>query len=161
MIWFRDLNPSSRTVIQWNLYKFQPSNFLVRNNITVPLQKGIRWFGWLTADKTSFPNDSVTSLNDSVDKSILDAEFNACVIIATIIIEINIDNDYIHVLNDLPKQYIYGYLISKLTSSQAKNQNTIWHTISLLLIWGDVQEIRIKGDNIIGLTNYYLAPKTR
>ena len=64
-------------------------------------------------------NISITYFNDSIDNSILDAEGNACGIIAIPITESNFDNDYIHVLHYLKKLYIYGYLISKSISSEA------------------------------------------
>ena len=46
---------------------------------------------------------SITYFNDSVDKSILDAEGNSYVIIAIPIIECTFDNDHIHVLHYIPK----------------------------------------------------------
>ena len=148
LIWCRYLSPSSSKVRQCHLNEFQLSPFLVINNITVPLQKGIRWSGWLTAKKTSFMNTSITSFNYIIDKSILDSEGNVCGIITITIIEITFDNQYIHVLNYLPKRYIYIYLISTLISSVATIQNIIWQTICLLLIWGDVKYRKGKKETI-------------
>ena len=51
-------------------------------------------------------NSSTTSFNDSVNNDILDAEGNACDIIAIPRIGRNFENYHIHVLHDLPKQYI-------------------------------------------------------
>ena len=48
----------------------------------------------------------------------MDAEINACGIIAIPSIESNFDKDHIHVLHDIPKQNKYGYLISRLISSE-------------------------------------------
>ena len=137
MIQFRGLSPSSRIVTQCHLEEFWPSPFLERNNITVPVKKGGRWYGWLTSGEISCKNAPITYFNDSVDNIILDAEVNACGIIAIPSIEITFGNDRIHVLHDLPKQYIYGYLISRLISSEATIQNMILKNICLPLIWGD------------------------
>ena len=52
-------------------------------------------------------NMSRNFLNDSAHNSILYFEGNVAGIIATPIIESTFENDYIHVLNDIPKQYIY------------------------------------------------------
>ena len=71
---------------------------------------GGRWYGWLTGEETSCANASITSFNDSVDNSVLDSEFNSYGIIDILIIEITFDNDWIHVLHDLPKRYIYGHI---------------------------------------------------
>ena len=105
--------PSSTTVKQYHSDEFKPSTFLGINNITVPVKKGSRWYGWFTAEEKSCKNSSITYFNDSVDNSILDAEGNICGIIAIPTIESNFDNEYIHVLNDLPNEYIYGYLNAK------------------------------------------------
>ena len=70
-------------------------------------------------------NALTTYFNDSVDDSILDAEGDACGIISIPSIEITFENYHIHVLHYLPKRYIYGYLISKLISSEATIQNMI------------------------------------
>ena len=67
--------------------------------------------------ETSCKNTSIAYFSVSIDNNILDSEVNACCIIAIPSIESTFDNDHIHVLHDLPKQYIYGYLISKLISS--------------------------------------------
>ena len=131
--------PSSKTVIQFHLDEFQPSQFTEINNITIPVKNGRRWYGWLTSEKNIYKNASINYFNDSAEKSILDDEGNACGIIATPSIEITFDNDYIHVLHDLPKRFIYGYLISKLISSEATIQNMILQNICLLLIWGDAK----------------------
>ena len=114
------MSPSSSTVIQCHLGEFQPSPFLVRNNITVPVKKGSRWYGWLTTGETSCKNSWITYFNDSIYNSILDGGCNTCDIIAITSIERTFGNDHIHVLHDIPKRYIYGYLISKLISSEAK-----------------------------------------
>ena len=73
-----------------------------------------------------FKKDPITYCNDRADNSIMQAEGNACGIIAILSIEITVDNNHIHVLHDPPNQYIYGYLISKLISSVTKIQNMIF-----------------------------------
>ena len=73
---------------------YNPIHFLEDKNSTVPLQKGGRGAGWLTAKETSFTNDSITLIN--IDKGNLT------------VIETTFDNDYIHILNYLPKRYMYG-----------------------------------------------------
>ena len=140
MIGFSGLFPSSRTVKQWHWDKFQPSTFLGINNITVLVKNGSRWYGWLTSEETSCKNTLITSFNYSVDNSILDVEGNAGGIIFVPIIKITFDNYYIHVLHNLPKKYIFGYLISKLISSEATIHNIISQNICLLLILGYVQD---------------------
>ena len=45
-------------------------------------------------------------------------------------------NDHIHVLHDLPKKYIYGYLISKLISSKGNNPE---HDITKHLFTSDLR----------------------
>ena len=69
----------------------------------------------------------------------MDAECNSCAITSIPGIEITFENDHIHLLNNIPKQYIYGYLSSKLISSEATIQNMIVQNICLLLIWGDIK----------------------
>ena len=125
MIWFRDPTPSSRKVRQCQSDEFQPYPFLGINNITVPVKKGRKLFGWLTSKEKIFTNASITSFDDTVDNSILDAEGNVCGIITKPIIETTFDNDYIHVLHDITKRYIHGYFISKLINSEATIQNII------------------------------------
>ena len=134
LIWCRGLNPYSRTVRQYYLYKFQPSHFLGSNIITLTVKNCGRWDGWLTAEEKICKEAPINYFNDSGDNSILDAEGNACGIIAIPSIESTFDNDHIHVLHDLPKRYIYGYLISKLMSLEATIQNMILQNICLLLI---------------------------
>ena len=51
-------------------------------------------------------NASIAYFDDSVDNSTMDSEGNACGIIAIPIIESAFDNDYIHVLQDLPNIYV-------------------------------------------------------
>ena len=130
-------NPSYRTVRQFHLDEFQTYSFPGINNTTVPVKKVSRWYGWLTVEETSCKNTSINYFNNIVDNSNLHAEGNACGIIAVPRIESTFENDYTHVLHDLPKRYIYGYLISKLIISEATIHNIIWQTICLLLIWGD------------------------
>ena len=142
LILFSYCPPSYRTVRQWHLDEFQPSPFLGRNNISVPVKKGKRWYEWLTAEGKSCNNDLFTYFNDSIDNIILDAEVNACGIITIPTIESTFDNYYIHVLHDLPNRYIYEYLISKLISLEATIQNIILQTIWLLLIWDDILKSR-------------------
>ena len=132
LIWFRNYPPSSRKFRQCHLDKFQPYPFLGINNITAPVKKGSRRYDWLTTEETRSKNYSITYINDSVDNSILDAEGNACGIIAIPIIQSAFENDYVHALHDLLKRYIYGYLISKLISLEHDITN-----ICLLLIWGE------------------------
>ena len=137
LIWCRGLPPSCRTVRKCHFDEFQPSPFLGTNNITVPVKNGSRWYGWLTAEETSWKNASITYFNGRVDNIILGAEGNACGIIAIPSIKITFENCHIHVLHNLPKRYIYKYLISKLISSEETIQNTVSQNIYLLLIWGD------------------------
>ena len=70
-----------------------------------------------------------------------------------------IDNNHINVLHYLPKQYIYGYLISRLINSEATIQNMILQNTYLLLIWGDVKERKKKKILLILTTTMYL-PQT-
>ena len=102
----RGFYPPSRKFIQINLDEFQ--SFPILNNTTVPIKKGSRWYEWLTAEEKSYKNDSITYFNARVDNSFLDAEGNTCGIITILSIESTPDNDYIYVLNDIPKYYIYG-----------------------------------------------------
>ena len=139
LIWFRVLSPYSRTVRKFYLYSFQTSPFLGINNITVPVKKGSIWYVWLPAEETRCNNNSTTYFNDSSDNSNLEAERNACGIIAIPIIESNFYNDHIHVLHDLTKRYRYRYLISRSISSESTIQNMILQNIRLLLIWCDVK----------------------
>ena len=139
LIWWRGLSPPSRTVRQCHLDEFQPPTFIGINNITAPIKKASKWYGWLNAEETSCKNDSINYFNYSGDNSILDSKGNTCGIIAIPSIEITFENAHIHVLHDLPKQYIYGYLISKLIISEATIQNIILQNICLILIWGDAK----------------------
>ena len=107
LIWCRVFSPSYRSFRKCHLDEFQPSPFLGRNIITVPVKNGGRWYGWLTSEETSCNNASINCFNYSVDNSILYAESNACGIIYIPIIEITFENYNIHVLHDLPKWYIY------------------------------------------------------
>ena len=104
LIWLRDHPPSSRTVRQCDLDEFQQYPFLGINNITAPVKKGSRRYDWLNTEETISNNYSITYINDSVDNSILDAEGNACGIIAIPIIQSAFDNDYVHALHDLLKR---------------------------------------------------------
>ena len=106
--------PPYRTVRQCHLDEFLPSPVLGINNIIVPVKKGSRLYVWLTTEGESYKNASITYFNDSVDNSIMDAEVNACGIIAIPSIEVTFENDHINVLHDLLKKYIYGYFISRL-----------------------------------------------
>ena len=98
--------PSSRTVRKYHLDRFQPSLFLGINNITVPVKKGIRWYGWLAAEEKSCKNASINYFNDSIDNIILDHKGNICGIIDIPSIESSFVTDRIHVLHDLSKRYI-------------------------------------------------------
>ena len=73
---------------------FNPTPFLKNNIINVPIQKGRRWYGLLTAEETSCNNASINYFNDSFDNIILDAEDSAGVIIFISIIESNFANDH-------------------------------------------------------------------
>ena len=55
----------SKQYHKWNMKpnEFQTFQFLVIKNITVPLQKGIIWYGWFTTKDTSLTNNSITFLN--------------------------------------------------------------------------------------------------
>ena len=105
------LPPYYRTARQCKFDEFKPYTLIGINNITVPVKKGSRWYGWLTNENFFSNNNSTTYFDDRVDNSILDSEGNDCDIIAIPIIEITFNNEYIHVLHDPPKQYIYVYLI--------------------------------------------------
>ena len=76
----------------------------------------------------------MTYFNDSGYNSIMYAEGNSRGVIAMPRIERKFGNDHNHVLHDIPKRYIYGYLISKLISPEATIQNMILQNIYLLLI---------------------------
>ena len=80
-----------------------------RNNITVSLQNVSRWSGWFATGDTSCTNDSINFLK--IDNITLYTEGYACGTISINIIECDFENDYIHVSNDMSKQYIYRYLI--------------------------------------------------
>ena len=95
---------SSVTVRQVHVDEFQPSPILGINHITVPVKKGGRLDGWLIAEGGSCNNSSIAYFNNIFDNSILNSEGNLCDVISIPIIEITFDNDYIHVLNYLPKQ---------------------------------------------------------
>ena len=125
LIWYRGLSYSSRKIRNFHLDEFQPCTFFGKINITVPMKKGGIWYWWLTAGEKSWKNASITYFNDRIDNSILYAEGNSCELFAMPVIEITFDNDYIHLLHDLPKQYIFGYLISKLISSETTIQKMI------------------------------------
>ena len=114
-------------------------SFSWKNNITVTVKKGSRWYGWLNAGETSWKFYSINYFNDSIDNSILYYGKNSCGIIDILSIEITFDSYHIHVLNDLKKRYIYRYLISKLMISETTIQNMILQNICLLLIWDDVK----------------------
>ena len=116
--------------------------FTIKKNYTLPILKGIIWSRWLITEEKSCMNASITSLN--VDNSILDGESNTYGMISIPMIEITFDNEYIHVLHDTGKWYIYWYLISNLISSEATIHNIIWQTICLLLIWGAIKGRKIK-----------------
>ena len=132
---YQYFSPYPRTVRQFNLDEFQLSPFLGINIITVPVKKGSRWYGWLTAEVGSCKNDSITYFKDVIYNSILDDKVNTCGIIDIHNIEVTFYNDHIHALHDIPNRYIYGYLIS----SEATIHNMILQNICLLLIWGDVK----------------------
>ena len=85
------------------LDEFQPSPFIGINNITVTVKKGSRLYWWLTTEEKFWKNASITYFNKIIDNIILDAEGNACGIIAIPSIEITFDNYHIHLLHDLPK----------------------------------------------------------
>ena len=97
LIWFRNLPPYSSKVRQRHQVEFQTFSFIGRNNITVPLQKGSRRSGLLTAEETNINNVSITLLN--VDNSTLYTEGNLFVVISIPIIEGTFYNDYIHILH--------------------------------------------------------------
>ena len=79
---------------------YNPLPLLEDNNITEPLQKGIRWSIWFISEKTFCTNDSIIFLN--VDNSTLYTKGNVYGIIDIFLIEIIFDNYYIHILNDMP-----------------------------------------------------------
>ena len=125
LIWFSAFPPSSGTVRQCHLGGFQPSPYIGINIITLPVNKGGRWYVWLTSEEAGCKNDSIRYFKYSVDISILYAEGNSCGIISIPSIEITFDHYHIHVLRYLPNRYIYVYLISNLIRSEA----TIWNRI--------------------------------
>ena len=67
--------------------------------------------------------------------SILYTEGNTGGIINIPIIEVTFENDYIHILHDIPKQYIYGYLIPRPIILEATIHSLILKIISLILLW--------------------------
>ena len=68
-------------------------------------------------------NDSVNFLN--VGNSTLCNEGNAWFIMFITVIKQTVENNYTHILHGPLKRYIYGYMISKSTISEAKIQNII------------------------------------
>ena len=95
-----------------------PLPFLENNNIMAPLQKAIRWSGWLTTDDKSFMNASITVIN--IDNIILHTQVNTCGTISICFIECTFENEYIHVLHYLSKRYKYEYMISELIGAEAR-----------------------------------------
>ena len=115
--------------------EFKPYPFLGIKNITAPLQRGIIWYGWLTTEGKSCTNASINFLN--FDKSNLYTEGNVCAIDPIPTIEGKFEKDYIHILYDLSKRCIYGYLIYKKFGSEETIHNIIiWQTTCLLLLRG-------------------------
>ena len=88
----------------------------IQDETNVTIQNDIIWYEWFAAGETSCKNASITYFTDRVDNSILDSEGNSCGNISIPSIEINFDNDHIHVFRYIINQYIYGYLISKVIS---------------------------------------------
>ena len=86
----------------WMNFNYIP--FLAKIFSLYLLEKGDIWYGWFTAAETMVKNDSITSVNDRVDKSILDSEGSSCGIVAVPSIKITFDNDHIHVLHDILKR---------------------------------------------------------
>ena len=99
--------PPSRIVRQGHLDEFQLFPFLGINNINVPVERVAYGMGGSLLGEKIAIMLLINWFNDRVDNSILDAEVNACGIIAIPIIENILYNDHIHVLNDPTKQYIY------------------------------------------------------
>ena len=89
--------------VTWINYNHIP--FLKDNNSSAPLQKGRGGSGWFTVEETSCTNYSNDFLN--VDEGELFNEGNACGDIIINVIEITTDNDYIHILHDMPNRYMY------------------------------------------------------
>ena len=67
--------PFSRIVRPCHLHVLQDLLFVWIKIITVPLQKGSRGCGWLTAEEKSYTNNSITFLN--VDNITLYTEFKS------------------------------------------------------------------------------------
>ena len=80
---------------------YKPLPFLNNSNTTGPIKKGIRCSGFLTTKEKSYKNVSTTLLN--IDNITLYTEFNPCGFIDMPVIEIILNNDYIHILPDFPK----------------------------------------------------------
>ena len=81
---------SNMKVKKWHLDALKPALFFVINNITIILQKGSRYYGWLTSEDKSCTNSSITLFN--VDNSILDTEGSVFGTIVITLIEITFDN---------------------------------------------------------------------
>ena len=67
------------------------------------------------------------------------------------VIETTFKNDYIHILYDLSKQYMYRYFVSKLSGSKAATHIIIWKTIYLLLL----RDCGGKIHHLLVRTNFY------
>ena len=150
------LTPFSRTVIQCYLDKFQSYLFIGMNNITVPLQKGNIWSGWLTAEEKFYTNASVPFLN--FYNTILNTEGNECGTISIPVTETSFKNYSIRVLQDHAKGYIYRYFIVKLISSEATIQIIIWQTICVILSGGTERGRKENGSLVLPTTLY--TPQT-
>ena len=89
-----------------------PLPLLEDNNTTEIIQNRDKGAYWFTSYEISWTNYSRTLLN--VVEYILYIEGNEYGVIDTLVIQTTLENDFIHKLNDLSKQNIYIYLVSKL-----------------------------------------------
>ena len=88
---------------------YNPLHFLEDSNNTSPLQKGGIKSQWFADQGTICMNASINLL--FVDVVTQYTEGNSCGFIDIPVIEITFYNDYIHILNDLPKRHMYRYLV--------------------------------------------------
>ena len=159
LIQFKYFTPYSVTGRQRHLDVFKPYTLFGRNNITVTLEKFIRWYGWLTAEETSYTNASITSFNDSIDNSIMDYEGNACGIIAIPIIEINLDKWLYPCIAWYAKAIHVRILDLKVNPSRVNNTE---HNMINHIFTPNLRSRKMKRKNYtIGISNYYLNPTNR
>ena len=96
--------------VTWIHYKNTP--LLEDNNITKTLKKYDRGAKWFTDEEKNWNNDSSNFIN--VEECTLFREMNSCDVIDAPVIAITFENEYIIILHDMSKWYMYSYFVSKL-----------------------------------------------